>query len=114
MHDQQTFGGERAVKVMHNALHATSRGTWCTVLYGSRYLYCACLLVAQYFPENPTSQTQTLVFFKYGSQYPLLLQLGQRRAFVQPTAEFTTFRGSLRSYICVLFEIFRMQPVKPV
>ena len=91
--------------------YVTNRAQWCMVCLG---LYCACLLVAQFVPENPTSQTQTLAFFNCGSQYPLLLQLGQRFAFVQPSAEFTICRGSLRSYIFLLFEIFRMQPVKPV
>ena len=78
------------------------------------YFIYLLLLVKQFAPENPTSQTQTLAFFKYGSQYPLLLQFGQARAFVQPSAEFTIFSGFLRSYICLLFETFRMQPVNPV
>lgn len=109
---QQTFGGEHTVQVIHCVQHHVAhREQCCMVCLG---LYCACLLVKQLAPENPTSQTQTLAFFKYGSQYPLLLQFGQRRAFVQPSAEFTIFSGSLRSYICLLFETFLMQPVKPV
>ena len=99
------------VNIRCKQCYLANRAQWCMVCLG---LYCACLLVAQFVPENPTSQIQTLAFFNCGSQYPLLLQLGQRFAFVQPSAEFTIFSGSLRSYIFLLFEIFRMQPVKPV